>query len=68
MAGRGTYTWIGLDGVHGECHHWDDLPEQMLTLVRFEPEIPPGPHSDEDHAIIGTFTDRLREVLARCQR
>ena len=66
--GTGKYVWRGLDGAIHEATHWDDLPAEMDFIIRFSPKAPGEPHTDEDHAAIATFDDRLQEALKRCRR
>ncbi len=68
MIGAGTYEWVDAAGELCRGTHWDDLPAQMDRLVRFEPAIPPEPHSQADHDLIDTFVPRLREAMQRCRR
>ena len=66
--GTGRYSWVGLDGRLHEATHWDDLPDRMDWLVAFVPDYPKPPHTEDDHALMATFDDRLHEALARCRR
>ena len=68
MKGEGRYEWVDLEGQLRTAAHWDALPAEMDRLVRFEPECPPPPHTEEDHAAMATFDGRLHEALARCRR
>ena len=67
MNGEGTYQWRALDGSLGEATNWSDLPDEMEHVIRFEPDYPPSPHTDKEHAYMDTFYDRLQEVLSRCR-
>lgn len=65
--GAGTYIVLA-GGRWLELGHWDDIPEAIDELIAFLPEIPPGPHTPEEHDEMARLTDRLHEVLARCPR
>ena len=68
MIGTGTYRWRGIDGEFHEATHWDDLPVEMQYLIAFEPDALPEPHTEEEHAAMATFNDRLQEALKRCRQ
>lgn len=68
MAGEGRYSWVGLDGELRHGTHWDELPAEMETLVAFVPDAPEPPHTQEDHDLMATFDDRLKEAMSRCRR
>lgn len=56
--GKGEYQVL----VGGELlsfSHWNDLPEKG-DIVKFLPEIPPGPHTEEEHRQI----DELPAIFA----
>lgn len=38
-----------IDGVVHTFDNYDDIPETFENVVAFMPEIPPGPHTDEQH-------------------
>ena len=68
MRGDGVYQWRALDGTLGNATNWNDLPDEMEFLIRFEPAAPDPPHTQEDHDYMATFDDKLHEVLRRCRR
>ena len=68
MNGEGRYSWVDPGGALRHGSHWDDLPADMDRLVAFVPDYPAPPHSEEDHATIETYGDKLKEALARCRR
>lgn len=45
---------------------WEDLPPRLDAVIRFEPAIPPPPHTPEQHAEIEVWDARLQELLRRC--
>ena len=68
MTGEGRYSWIGLDGMLRHGTHWDDLPAEMDRIVAFVPDYPEPPHTEEQHAAMASFGDKLQEALQRCRR
>ena len=54
-----------LDGQVAEFDRWEDLPERFDHLVRFLPQIPPPPHTPEQHADAEAWVGRLRAAMER---
>jgi hypothetical protein len=44
---------------------YEDIPETFENLVKFLPEIPPGPHTKEQHEEMDSWNDKLRILLER---
>ena len=42
-----------------------DIPKVIDNVIKFMPEIPPSPHTDEQHEEMETWDDKLKELLAR---
>ena len=42
-----------------------DLPEEFDHLIKFEPTIPPTPHSVNDHIAMSTWSEYLQELCSR---
>ena len=57
---------IGNDILQYE--HYDDIPQVFDNLIRFEPEYPKSPHTEEDHELIETYGDRFKELMLREQK
>ena len=47
-----------------EFSNYDDIPE-FDNLIRFEPEIPPEPHTEEQHEEIEKWNDKLKILMKR---
>ena len=48
-----------------EYQHYEDIPTEFDHLIEFCPEIPPGPHTQEQHDEIDSWVpkfDRLMEI------
>ena len=41
--------------------NYEDLPEKFDHVIKFLPEIPDGPHSEEQHEEIGLWNNKLQE-------
>jgi len=59
---QGRFDLI-VDGVLRSYQRWEDLPAAFDHVVRFEPEIPPPPHTPEQHAEIALWPARLQELM-----
>lgn len=42
-----------------------EIPEQFDNLIRFKPDFPEGPHTEEQHAEIAGFGEVLRMLMQR---
>jgi hypothetical protein len=45
--------------------NYEDIPEVFDHLIKFVPEIPPDPHTPEQHEEIGQWNDKLKQVMKR---
>jgi hypothetical protein len=61
---RGLY--LIKDGVnYMEFHDWNDIPMEFDNLIRFEPEVPPPPHTDEQHEELEMVHNVFKEIILR---
>ena len=56
---------ITIDGVVYRYTNYDDIPMVFDNLIRFEPEIIPEPHTEEQHEIMESYNDKLKELMKR---
>jgi hypothetical protein len=52
----------------GQLEIYDDyhaIPDSFDNVIEFMPEFPPGPHTDEEHTEIDTYTVHLQELMRR---
>ena len=42
-----------------------DLPDEFDHLIKFEPTIPPTPHSINDHIAMSKWSEYLQELCSR---
>jgi hypothetical protein len=50
-------------GVVRRFYRWEDIPAAFEHVVRFEPKIPPGPHTAEQHAQAALWNERLQTLM-----
>lgn len=60
--GQGRFDLI-VHGVLRSYQRWEDLPMVFDRVIRFEPHIPPPPHTPEQHAEIALWNERLQELM-----
>lgn len=53
------------DGVLIDYDKYEDIPESFDNVIQFLPEIPEGPHTNQDHDIIDQWNDKLKELMKR---
>jgi hypothetical protein len=53
------------NGVLETYTKYEDIPESFDNVIQFLPEIPEGPHSEEEHNMIDQWNDKLVELLKR---
>lgn len=61
---KGVY--VIRDGVElMEFSNWNDIPNEFDYLIRFEPEVPPPPHTDEQHEELEGIHAKFKEMMQR---
>jgi hypothetical protein len=56
---------IILDGRIQTYTRFEDIPGAFEHLVAFLPEIPPGPHTHEQHVEIEAWHDKFNQLMGR---
>ena len=56
---------ILIDGKVQVFDNYDDIPETFENVIRFEPEVPPEPHTEEQHHQIEQWNNKLQQLLKR---
>ena len=56
---------ILVNGALKEYNTYESIPQTFDNVIEFLPEIPPGPHSDEQHHEIDMWNTRLKQLLLR---
>ena len=54
-----------IDGKICEFSDYDEIPEHFDHMIEFSPEIPPEPHTDEQHHEIDQWTEKMLKLLER---
>ena len=44
---------------------YEDIPESFDNLIEFRPDIPPAPHTHDEHDEIETWNNKLKELMKR---
>ena len=53
------------DGKLITYENYNDIPESFDNVIEFIPEIPPEPHTEEQHEEIGEWNNKLKELMKR---
>lgn len=56
---------IAVNGKVVTYNNFDDIPEKFDFLVKFNPMVPPSPHSEEDHEYIKSIQEKLNILKER---
>ena len=54
---------IGTDLL--EFSDYNDIPESFDNVIVYKPEYPEPPHSEEEHELIATFDNKLKQLMKR---
>ena len=54
-----------IDGKVVRYDNYSDIPAEFDNVIRFEPYIPNGPHTEEQHHEIEQWSHRLKELMER---
>ena len=47
--------------------NYEDIPDFFDHVIEFMPEIPPPPHTEEQHIEIEQWNDKLQALMKRCK-
>ena len=63
----GDFRFILKDETEVHYQDYKDIPEELdfLHVLKFVPDIPPEPHTPEDHAVIHEWNDRLNSFMQK---
>ena len=53
------------NGILETYDKYEDIPQTFDNVIKFLPEIPPGPHTHEQHEEIDAWGDKLKELMKR---
>ena len=52
-------------GILETYNKYEDIPEDFDHIIKFLPDIPDGPHTDEQHEEIESWNEKLQELLKK---
>lgn len=61
---KGVFVLI----VNGELktfYDYNDIPEDFDHVIKFMPDVPPSPHSHDQHEEMEKWTDLLQQLVAK---
>lgn len=50
-------------GIQETYTKYEDIPLDLDHVIKFLPEIPPPPHTHEQHEEINSWTDKLQRLI-----
>ena len=59
------YFKILINGRTKVYQNFEDIPESFENVITFSPEVPPPPHTEEQHEEIESWGDKLKELMSR---
>ena len=58
------HRFVILRNGHEEVYNdFESIPRDFDHVLEFLPEIPPGPHTPEEHEEIDSWNERLQELM-----
>lgn len=61
-----THQFVILkNGVLESYDNFEDIPEKFDNVIKFLPEIPDAPHTEDQHEEIHQWHHRLKDLLKR---
>ena len=62
---RGTYKFILPNGDEVTYTDWNEIPEDLdfKHIISFLPEIPPPPHTVQQHLEVSEWNSRLTKLM-----
>ena len=46
-------------------NRYEDIPEDFEHVIRFIPDVPVEPHTDEEHAEMARWNGRLQQLMEK---
>jgi hypothetical protein len=44
---------------------WENIPENFEHVIKFLPDIPEDPHTEDEHDEIAVWNDRLQQLMEK---
>ena len=54
---------IMIDGQLQTFNNFEDIPNEFDHVIKFRPEIPEGPHTEEQHQEIEQWNSKLQKLM-----
>ena len=54
--------------VNGELvtyDSWENIPEEFEHVIKFIPDVPPDPHTEDEHAEMEIWNTRLQQLMEK---
>ncbi len=54
--------------INGELVTFDkyeDIPDEFEHVIKFLPDIPEGPHTEDEHEELALWNDRLQQLMEK---
>lgn len=64
MNNEGCFDLI-VQGVLRTYRRWEDIPAVFDHVIQFKPDIPPAPHTAEEHAQVEVWNARLQQLMEK---
>ena len=45
--------------------NYEDIPDEFDNVIKFLPDIPPDPHTDDEHAEVEKWNTRLQQLMEK---
>ncbi len=59
------YFKILINGRTKVYQNFEEIPESFENVIAFVPEVPPSPHTDEQHEEMEKWEGKLQELMER---
>ena len=54
---------IMIDGQLQTFNNFEDIPNEFDHVIKFRPQIPEGPHTEEQHQEIEQWNSKLQKLM-----
>ncbi len=54
-----------VNGKLNKYTRWEDIPEEVDHVIKFVFDVPPEPHTQEDHDEIHLWHDRFKQLMEK---
>lgn len=54
-----------VDGKLCQYQNYEDIPKIIDNVIQFKPDIPEGPHTEEQHEEIHEWEHKFKELMKR---